>query len=151
MTKKNFSEIEFPVFSTLQCALWNAFKRWSCEYGGRLRKFNLTIYFGKNFLKVAFLVKKLLNSWFDEIFPVRVNFCNLLPHRAMQSRNLKGWFHEIFFVFAHTLFYVHVEFEYKQNTTLWPRSFFYLHVKLIAHRDRRGHQRWKGMSRQRHQ
>ena len=35
----------------------------------------LSLFFGKNFVKVTFLLKKLLKSWFDEIFLVTVNFC----------------------------------------------------------------------------
>ena len=35
---------------------------------GFLQKFTLTHYFGKTFVKATVLLKKLLNSWFDEIF-----------------------------------------------------------------------------------
>ena len=35
---------------------------------GKLRKFTLILSFGKNFVKLRFLLKKFLDSWFDEFF-----------------------------------------------------------------------------------
>ena len=52
------------------------------DYGNFLSHF-----FGKTFVKATFLLKKLLNRWFDEFFLVRVNFssfhstlwCTIIP------------------------------------------------------------------------
>ena len=64
----------------------------------KLQKFSLTVvnmyrnlfshFFGKNFVKPTFLLKKLLKRWFDEIFFWWVNFS--FYHTAMCLSNLCG-------------------------------------------------------------
>ena len=44
-----------------------------CDKNRNLCTSVLSHFFGKNFVKATFLLEKLLNRWFDEIFLVRVN------------------------------------------------------------------------------
>ena len=57
----------FSFFHTVQCAQCG-------NYGNLLSRF-----FGKSFVKVTVLLKKLLNSWFDEIFLGDSEF-SIFPH-----------------------------------------------------------------------
>ena len=76
------------------------------DYGNFLSHF-----FGKTFVKATFLLKKLLNRWFDEFFLVRVNFSSfhstlwctiiviqsLIFSHAILWKNEKFCFPKIFF------------------------------------------------------
>ena len=60
--------IDYEVGITMACVSFFTcfFRQYSaqCDNSGNL----LSRFFGKNFVKAPFLLKKLLNSWFDEIF-----------------------------------------------------------------------------------
>ena len=50
----------------------NFCEKWKKTQCGKNRNL-LSLFSDKNFVKVTFLLKKLLNSWFDEIFLMRVH------------------------------------------------------------------------------
>ena len=52
--------------------------------GGSVVHYSLHVIFGKNFVKLTFLLKKLLNSWFDEIFLDESKFF-IFPHGEFQT------------------------------------------------------------------
>ena len=72
----------------------------------------LSLFFGKNFVKVTLLLKKLLNSWFDDFFfSVRVNFCKF---------------------YVHILYAVHCERNGNLCTTVWKNKKFSLTEKKFS-------------------
>ena len=61
-------KVDFTEFLRQNC---NGGRQYSVTVTGIL----LSLFFGKNFVKVTSLLMKLLNSWFDEIFfSVKINF-----------------------------------------------------------------------------
>ena len=104
----------------------------STEYGkcGNLLSRN----FGKNFVKVTLLLKKLLKSWFDEIFFGETKFFvfphffgkNFVKATVFLNKPLKSWFDEIFFQWDQIFHFstVHCVSQCGKMRNSLPRKFF---------------------------
>ena len=98
----NFKNVAFTKFLSNKCEIlvW------------KLRKFTLTHFWQKNFVKVMVLLKKVLNSWFDEIFLVRVNF---------------SFFHTISTLIKHILEFFLDQFAVCERVKFMFSLFWYIH------------------------
>ena len=101
---RNWS-VEFTQFLWIKS--WGESKiKFFCTQCGYYGNF-LSLSFGKNFVKVTSSLKKLLNSWFDEIF-LRESKLFIFPHCAVQV-------------------WCEITLRTKKNSVKWSRFFIYFH------------------------